>query len=124
MHLSGSPEVIAEVNGSKITQQEYEHRIKLVSGSYKIQQFDGASRKVVIEDSVLSQIKEIAYNQLIMIKLIEQEAGARGFNFPMRIEPAPGGFQSYAENSGGPGAYEQVLQDFAITEAELMMSWP
>ena len=31
---SGSPEVIAEVNDSKITQQEYEHRIKLVSGSY------------------------------------------------------------------------------------------
>ena len=83
---SGSPEVIAEVNGSKITQQEYEHRIKLVSGSYKIQQRSmGASEEVVIEDSVLSQIKEIAYNQLIMISSSNRKPGPGGFNFPMRI---------------------------------------
>lgn len=118
---SGSPEVIAEVNGSKITQQEYEHRIKLVSGSYKIQQRSmGASEEVVIEDSVLSQIKEIAYNQLIMIKLIEQEAGARGIQLSDEDKNRHlADFKAMQENSGGPGAYEQVLQDFAITEAEL-----
>jgi len=118
---SGTQKVIAEVNGKKITQQDYDNRIKLISSSYKIQQRAmGTAEEVVIDDNILSQIKETAYNQLVMIKLIEQEAEARGIQLSDEEKDKHlADFKAMQEDSGGPGAYDQVLKDFEITEAEL-----
>jgi parvulin-like peptidyl-prolyl isomerase len=117
----GAQKVIAEVNGDKITQQEYDNRIKLISSSYKIQQrSSGSTQEVTIDDSILPQIRETAYNQLIMMKLIDQEAKARGIQLSDADQDKQlADFKAMQESTGGASAYDQVLKDFEITEPEL-----
>ncbi len=118
---NSADKVIAEVNGKKITQQEYDSRIKLISNSYKLQQqAAGASDEVIIDDKVLPQIKETAYNQLIMMKLIDQEAETRGIQLSDEDKDKQlADFKAIQETGGGAEAYNQVLKDFELTEAEL-----
>lgn len=113
--------VVAEVNGQKITQQEYDSRIKLITNSYKVQQqAAGTSKEVVIDDKILPQIRETAYNQLVMMKLIDQEAQSRGIQLTDEDKARQmEDFKSMQEAGGGAQAYEQVLKDFELTEEEL-----
>lgn len=121
----GPDKVIAEVNGDKITQQEYDQRLKLVTASYKLEQRDNGydeenDAEMVIDETVLPLINEAAFNQSVMIKLVAQEAKAKGIELTSEeIEGYLQDFKGMQESFYGPEAYDQVLKDFAITEAEL-----
>ncbi len=123
---SSDPEkTIAQVNGEGITQQEYDHRIKLVTASYKLElqatgpeQADGA--ELVIDEETLPLIQEAAFNQLVMMKLVAHEAKARGIELGQEeIDQYLDDFKGMQESFYGPDAYEQVLKDFAINTEEL-----
>lgn len=113
--------VIAEVNGQKITQQEYDSRIKLITNSYKMQQrAAGIDKEIVIDEKILPQIKETAYNQLIMMKLIDQEAESRSIKLTDEDENIQlADFKAMQESGGGPQAYQEVLKNFELSEEEL-----
>lgn len=121
----GTQKTIAEVNGEKITQQEYDHRIKLITASYKLEQQamqpeQQGNAEVVIDEKILPQIQETAFNQLVMMKLVAHEAQVKGIELtPEEIEQHLADFKTMQDSNGGPEAYNQVLKDFAITEAEL-----
>lgn len=121
----GSQTVIAEVNAEKITQQEYEHRVKLITASYKLEQRENSAeqeggQEVPIDENILPQIQETAFNQLVMMKLTAHEAQLKGIEMtPGEIDQYLADFKSMQESNGGPEAYDQVLTDFGITEAEL-----
>lgn len=111
--------VIAEVNGQKITQQEYDSRIKLITNSYKMQQQAAGAGEVIIDARILPQIQETAYNQLIMMKLIDREAESRSIALSEEDKDKQLADFKAIQEAEDPQAYEQILKDFELNENEL-----
>lgn len=120
---SASSKVIGEVNGEKITQGDYDKRVDLLTASYKAQQqevSESGSTEVQVDEAIVKQIKEAAFQQLVMHKVLMKETQAQGLAVTDEdVDKALLQFKTAQESAGGSGAYEKVLTQLHLSEADL-----
>lgn len=66
--------VIAEVNGDKITQTEFDQHLKLLKFTYEKQVLGTGKLDAVKDKETISKLEEQAYKEMILQKLLWQEA--------------------------------------------------
>jgi len=115
---SSSPtRVIAEVNGEKITQSQLDERINLIKGHLEMQnnvKLDPEQDKEIMEN-----IKESAYQNLISITLMEQEAKKQGVTVDdQAIDSQLEQFKQLL-NQVEPDGFNNYLQALNINEEQL-----
>jgi peptidyl-prolyl cis-trans isomerase C/foldase protein PrsA len=66
--------IIAEVNGDKITQTEFDQHLKLLKFTYEKQVLGTGKLDTVKDKETISKLEEQSYKEMILQKLLEQEA--------------------------------------------------
>ncbi len=66
--------IIAEVNGDKITQTEFDQHLKLLKFTYEKQVLGTGKLDTVKDKETISKLEEQSYKEMILQKLLEQKA--------------------------------------------------
>jgi len=112
-----SDAVIVEVNGEKVKQSEFDQRFAMIKANYEDQQ--GAALDEEKDKETIDKIKNSAYDDLIMQKLIHQEAKKQ--DIKVSSEEIDSVFNNFKQslNSSGADGYQKFLEKTKITEKEL-----
>jgi peptidyl-prolyl cis-trans isomerase C/foldase protein PrsA len=112
-----SSPAIAEVNGEKISQSDFDHRYGLVKTSYEGQQgvkFDEEKDKELIKN-----LENRTYDDLVLQKLISQDAEKKGIKVNNEeIEKTLNSFKQ-AQNQAVTDGYKIFLEQMQLTEKDL-----
>lgn len=114
------PAAIGEVNGSEISQNEYDKRKGLLLASFKAQQEAyGLSVEDEIPDELNKQIEEQAFQDLVNIKLLLAEADEK--NIKITDKDVNDSVEAFKQNisAAGENALEDFLKDMGMNEKEL-----
>jgi peptidyl-prolyl cis-trans isomerase C/foldase protein PrsA len=108
---------IAEVNGEKISQSDFDQRYAMIKASYEAQQgvkFDEEKDKELIKN-----LKDRTYEDLVLQKLVYQDAKKQGIKVSNEeIDSILNSFKQ-SQNKVGTDGYKLFLEQTKITEKDL-----
>ncbi|MDD3364105.1 MAG: SurA N-terminal domain-containing protein [Syntrophomonas sp.] len=108
---------IAEVNGEKLSQSEFDQRYAMIKASYEAQQgvkFDEEKDKELIKN-----LKDRTYEDLVLQKLVYQDAKKQGIKVSSEeIDSTLNSFKE-SQNKAGADAYQKFLEQMKVTEKDL-----
>lgn len=108
---------IASVNGEIITQSEFDKHYGLIKNDYETRQ--GAVLDETQDQEIIDQIKSSAYDDLIIQKLIRQDAQKQGISIdPTEVDGVLESFKQ-ARNNAETDGYQKFLDNAGITEKDL-----
>jgi len=108
---------IAEVNGEKVKQSEFDQRFAMIKANYEDQKGEALDEEK--DKELIDNIKNSAFDDLIMQKLIHQEAKKQ--DIKVSSEEIDIVFNNFKQslNSSGTDGYQKFLEKTKITEKEL-----
>ncbi|MDD4801732.1 MAG: peptidylprolyl isomerase [Syntrophomonas sp.] len=117
---SSSPQesrAIAEVNGEKLTQNEYEQHFSFVKADFESQQ--GVKLDDAKDKELIKSISDMTYEDLIMQRLIRQETKKQGITVNEADVDAMFDYFKEIQNRSGSDGFKKFLEDTKITEKGL-----
>lgn len=106
--------VVGEVNGDKITNQQFEQRFTLIKASVESNQGSKLDEKK--DQKVIQQIKDQTFNDLVLQSLIKQDAKKQGIDVNTKDVDASLTQIKEARNQQDKNGYKQFLKDFGLDE--------
>ncbi|MEN6350936.1 MAG: peptidyl-prolyl cis-trans isomerase [Syntrophomonas sp.] len=122
-------DVVAEVNGEKITQAQWEERYQILKKNYEAQ-YNGSNSAAAgsigqgtideNKDKELAQnLRNSAFENLVLQALLKQDAQKKGIKVADKdIDPLIENFKN-SKLKEGPDAFTKYLKDNALTEKQL-----
>ncbi len=110
---------IAEVNGEKISQSEFDQRYAMIKVSYEAQQgvkFDEEKDKELIKN-----LKDRTYEDLLLQKLVYQDAKKQGIKLSNEETDSTLNSFKQSQNKAGTDGYKLFLEQTKITEKDLRL---
>lgn len=108
---------IAEVNGENIKQSEFDQHYTFVKADYEAQQ--GLKLDDAKDNEIIKIIKEKTYNDLIMQKLVRQEAKKQSITVNVGDIDAMLNYFKQMQNKDSSDGYKKFLEQTKITENDL-----
>ncbi len=114
-----SSPTIAEVNGDKITQSDFDQRYAMVKTSYEAQQ--GVKFDEEKDQELIKNLKESTYENLVLQKLIYQDAKKQGVKVDNEETDKTLDKFKQSQNQAGADGYKVFLEQNKITEKDLRL---
>lgn len=108
---------IAEVNGEKITQADFNALYAVIKADYEKSQ--GTTLDEKKDKTVIDQIKTSTYDNLVMQKLIRQDAKKQGIKLDSKEIDQYITYIKESKNANDKEGYKKFLQETKFTEAGL-----
>ncbi len=108
---------IAEVNGEKITQADYNALYAVLKADYEKSQ--GTTLDEKKDKTVIDQIKTSTYDNLVMQKLIRQDAKKQGIKLDTKEIDEYISYIKESKNAEDKEGYKKFLQETKFSEAGL-----
>ena len=109
--------VVATVNGKEITQKEYDQRNNIIKAGYQLQQ--GVTLDEKKDADTLKKIRDMAYNDLVVQKLLDEEAAKKGIKVTDKEVEDNINYLKTSRNQSESDGYDKFLKQMGITQKEL-----
>jgi parvulin-like peptidyl-prolyl isomerase len=109
--------VVATVNGKEITQKEYDQRNNIIKAGYQLQQ--GVTLDEKKDADTLKKIRDMAYNDLVVQKLLDEEAAKKGIKVTDKEVEENINYLKTSRNQSESDGYDKFLKQMGITQKEL-----
>ena len=111
-------QAVAEVNGTKITQKQYDERYALLKTNWEIQ--SGQKLDESADAETIKSLRESAYNQLVIQEIIKQQAAKEGIK--VSDKELQQNLDTFKENQNkySVDGYKTFLEKYQMTEKQLL----
>lgn len=109
--------VVATVNGDKITRQQYDDRYGILKASYEAE--TGASLDTKKDKETIKKLEDQAYDDLVVQKLLDQEASKQGVKVTDKEIDDNINYIKSIKNKTDPEGYEKFLKDLGLNTKQV-----
>ncbi|MEA1961332.1 MAG: SurA N-terminal domain-containing protein [Bacillota bacterium] len=109
--------VIAKVNGEAVTQEEFDERFALVKLNYETQSNTTLDEEK--DQEIVQNIKDVAYDNLVVQKLLQQDAEKRGIEIDQAEVDGNLDYIKEMKNKESEDGFEQFLKELNFSEETL-----
>jgi len=108
---------IAEVNGDKVIQSEFDQQYAMIKTNIEIQQ--GVALDEEKDKELIKNIKDKTFDDLIMRKLVLQETKKQGINISDQEIDSTLNYLKANKNQAGADGFNKFLQQIKLSEKDL-----